>query len=112
MDSCLIPFVNEWLEGWNNFSRKTFYPKDTNLSSVWINYQEVGKHNAGHIHLSADLSFVIYLKVPKEIEFNNFHVIKDHALYFFGSIFFNYGEYHRLTVGGRYLCPKENSISM
>ena len=110
----LIPYVNEWLEGWNNFSRKSFYPKDANLSSVWINYQEAGEHNPEHIHSSADLSFVIFLKIPKEIEieFNNFHVIKDHAFYPPGSIFFNYGEYHRLAVGGRYLCPKENSILM
>ena len=92
---------------WNNFSRKSFYPKDANLSSVWINYQEVGEHNPEHIHSSADLSFVIYLKVPKEIEFNNFHVIKDHAFYPPGIISFNYCEYHHLAVSGRYLSAKE-----
>ena len=26
--------------------------------------------------------------------------------------FFNYGDNYRLAVGGRYLCPKENSILM
>ena len=50
------------------------------------------------------------MKVPKEIEFNNFHVIKDQAFYPPASIFINYGEYHRLALGGLYLCPKENSI--
>ena len=28
------------------------------------------------------------------------------------AVFFNYGEYHRLALGGRYLYPKENSILM
>ena len=74
----LIPYVNQWLEGWNNFSRKSFYPKDANLSSVCINYQEAGEHKPEHIHSSTDLSFAIYLKVPKEIEieFNNLMLIK------------------------------------
>ena len=110
----LIPYVNQWLEGWNNFSRKSFYPKDANLSSVCINYQEAGEHKPEHIHSSNDLSFVIYLKVPKEIEieFNNFHANKDLVFYPPGSIFFNHGEYHRFAVCGRYLCPKENSILM
>ena len=37
------------------------------LPNLWINYMKAGEYNPPHVH-SGELSFVIYLKVPKEIE--------------------------------------------
>lgn len=41
--------------------------KSWELPNLWINYMKAGEYNPPHIH-SGDLSFVIYLKAPKEIE--------------------------------------------
>ena len=41
--------------------------KSWTIPNMWINYMKAGEYNPPHIH-SGDLSFIIYCKVPKEIE--------------------------------------------
>lgn len=41
-----------------------------NLNSLWINYMKSGEFNPLHDH-TGDISFVIYLQVPKEIKEEN-----------------------------------------
>lgn len=108
----LIPYVNGWLKGWNKFSNQNYEPQSAKLSAIWINFQEAGEPNPEHIHGDADLSFVIYLDIPDEIiyEYENFLYNRKNRSCPPGSIFFNYGEYNRFAVGGRNICPKENTI--
>ena len=65
------------------------------------------------MHGDADLSFVIYLKVPQHIEdYYSFLLDKTHTGSPPGSITFKYGEYHDFAVAGKYICPRENTILM
>ena len=110
----LLPYTNRWVDGWNKFSGRNFNPNNAHLSSVWINFQEAGESNPEHIHGDTDLSFVIYLKVPQVIreEYETFLRDKKHSGTPPGSIGFSYGEYQPFAVGGRNICPKEDSILM
>lgn len=108
----LLPYTNKWVDGWNKFSSENFRPNNASLASVWINFQKAGETNPEHTHGGADLSFVIYLKVPEAIklEYESFNKNKTHTGTPPGSIGFKYGEYQPYTVGGRNICPREDSI--
>ena len=110
----LLPYINKWIDGWNKFSKSNYYPPNAVLKSIWINFQNAGETNAEHSHPNADLSFVIYLKIPETISNNykNFLSNPSHTGAPPGSIFFKYGEYQRLAVDGRVICPTEKSILM
>ena len=108
----LLPYTNKWVDGWNKFSSENFRPNNASLASIWINFQKAGETNPEHTHGGADLSFVIYLKVPEAIklEYENFNKNKTHTGNPPGSLSFKYGEYQPYTVGGRNICPREDSI--
>ena len=110
----LIPYTNKWIDGWNKFSKGNYYPSNAVLKSIWINFQSAGETNAEHSHPNADLSFVIYLNIPRSIsnDYKNFLSNPSHTGAPPGSIFFKYGEYQRLAVDGRVICPTEKSILM
>ena len=59
------------------FSNLGFSAKSASLESIWINFQNSGDFNPEHTHGGADLSFVIYLKVPDIIKksYDNFFEI-------------------------------------
>ena len=68
--------------------------KNLNLDDLWINYMKKNEYNPPHYHIG-DISFVLYLQVPKEIE-------EDAKNYNFnspgpGSIEFIYGTNDRYT---------------
>ena len=47
----------------NEFSENNFAPENASLQSIWINFK-IKEFNPEHAYGDADLSFVIYLKVP------------------------------------------------
>lgn len=60
-------YVDTWIEGFKHFTQKFDFKPNPKISSLWVNYQKSGEYNPVHIHTEADLSFVLWLKVPKKI---------------------------------------------
>jgi len=72
-----------------NFHSSKYVP-DYLLENVWINYQHANEYQPEHIH-SGDFSWVIYCKVPEQLEQERKNYKKKGAVP--GSISFSYGEY-------------------
>ncbi len=90
-------YTDHWLKHFATTNR--FYPKIqagklksvVSMTSLWINTQVAGEFNPPHKH-GGDISFVIYLKVPKEIVEENKYWAEKSADMSAGAINFNYGE--------------------
>lgn len=110
----IVPYVNMWVNGWNSFSEMGFKADSASLEAIWINFQNPGDYNPEHTHGGADLSFVMYLQVPKSIKvsYDKHSINPKNRDCPPGSISFRYGEYNKFAVSGRSLCPKENTIYM
>ena len=64
----LTPYINAYIEGLQTSWEVDIKPiKKWNMIDLWINYQKAKEYNPPHNH-SGDLSFVIYLQVPAELE--------------------------------------------
>ena len=61
-----IDVLQDYMPGKANPFNKSGLPKSWYLDALWINYQRALEYNPIHMH-SGDISFVIYLKIPKEI---------------------------------------------
>jgi hypothetical protein len=81
--------------------------KDFKLTSLWVNFQRAGDFNPYHIH-SGDVSFVIYTKIPKEI--NEENIISNTKAS--GNIFFSYGEDAEFNPSMINYVPEEKKIFM
>ncbi len=92
-------------DNWRN-SDKPSYNKYI-IRSVWVNYQRQHEFNPPHDH-SDDLSFVAYLKVPKEIkkEFDEYKGKSSGP----GGISFIYGEGNRQAITYQAHFPKEKDL--
>ena len=90
-------YTDHWLKHFATTNR--FHPKIqagelksvVSMTSLWINTQVAGEFNPPHKH-GGDISFVIYLKVPKEIVEENKYWAEKSADKSAGAINFNYGE--------------------
>jgi len=60
-------YVDTWIEGFRRFSLKDKFNPNPKICSMWVNYQKAGEYNPVHIHTGSDVSFVLWLKVPKKI---------------------------------------------
>ena len=96
----LLPYVDEFLkmytqvfEQWKN--QKFKQPPNYLLRSMWINYQRQNEFNPPHDH-GDDISFVIFLQIPKEIkeEFKNYKGRSAGP----GGLSFIYGEGNRQAI--------------
>ena len=67
------------------------------LENLWINYQKANEYNPPHKH-TGDLSFVIYLQVPDEIERENDLTAHEHKNEGAGMILFDYGMEMPLSI--------------
>jgi|DEB0MinimDraft_10_1074344.scaffolds.fasta_scaffold05881_3 uncharacterized protein (TIGR02466 family) len=77
------------------------------LNSLWINIMGPGDFNPPHIH-SGDLSFVLYLKVPKELkEENERYVGRSEGP---GNILLQFGENLTWAVSNKSVFPEENMM--
>ena len=100
---------------WITHSKHVFFPKaikGLNFNSIWINRQKAGEYNPIHIHTNADLSFVLWLTLPKGLQkdvenWKNSHYAKAQCP---GYTNFYYGEEYDLTQNYVYFNPVVNTI--
>ena len=96
-------------------SSKNFYNqpndnfKDIKLEQMWINFMKKGDFNPIHTH-SHDLSFVLYLKVPKELKEENerYHGTDQNTGP--GGIAFMWGEPQEGFIHTKALLPEEGDL--
>jgi hypothetical protein len=67
----ISPYINSYVQAQLNYSGRPLGNK-IKLTSSWVNYMTKFESNPMHTH-DDDLSFVIFIKVPKELreEYNN-----------------------------------------
>jgi len=81
------------------------------LDKLWINFQEAFEYNPPHNH-TGDISFVIYIKVPKEIKEENEAMLGVHNNPGPGMINFEYGEDLPFSISKVVKLPEEGSFFM
>ena len=86
------PYVNAYIDAVSDYRSDAFKSPTTSwiLNALWINYQKANEYNPPHQH-NKDLSFVIYLQVPAELEKEFKESEGVHATTGPGTINFNYG---------------------
>ena len=105
------PYVSQYLNNCGKYlkqSNQRFkFLKQVNLMSLWCNFMKKGECNPPHIH-DGDLSFVIFLKVPKEIkkECDEYRGRSSGP----GCIEFSYGEFHPNITTKNSFFPEENQM--
>jgi hypothetical protein len=100
--------VDLYLEGYRHFANLPNYKATFNFKNMWINYQKKNEYNPPHIHFDCSHSFVIYLKMPKQIrkEYLSNKTQSAGA----GAINFFYGEYNEWSNTSHAFLPEENMI--
>ena len=87
-----------------------FIPIQLIYQSLWVNFMQAGDFNPPHIH-SGDISFVIFVDVPKKLETE----MKDHegTTAKPGQLIFNYGENSKSRQWasiGHFITPKTGDM--
>ena len=100
-------YIDTWIEGFKHFTQKfNFTTATPKITSLWVNYQKPGEFNPVHVHTEADLSFVLWLQVPKKI----LQEPRDTTATPPGWISFLYGEDNWAINSTKHYEPKENKI--
>jgi len=84
------PYVNAYRQAHCNYNRLPLdVPLEVSYNDLWINFMRSGEFNPSHTHVS-DISFVLFLDVPKEIheQAEQFEGVGGGP----GAISFHYGE--------------------
>ena len=103
----LEEYVNTWIEGFRRFGNKPFFkPTGHDLQTMWINFTQPYEYNPVHYHNECDLSFVLYLKIPKQIRKEKHKTRASPP----GFTTFLYGEEHWSTINSKIVLPEENTI--
>jgi len=72
----MSPYIKSYLESYVKWSGKKTLGNQIQITDSWVNYMTKYETNPMHTH-SEDLSFVIFLKVPKELH-NEFKQHENH----------------------------------
>ena len=96
-------------QDWNETTTELQKPYEISNMELWINYQKCKEFNPRHNH-SGDLSFVIYLKIPKELKEENKQTKAKHNNNGTGTIEFTYGEKLLFNKTGFSHLPKEGDV--
>ena len=94
--SAFSSYIETYLDGLDEYTRTNNNGSWT-LENLWINYQKANEYNPPHKH-TGDLSFVIYLQVPNEIERENDLRAHEHKNEGPGMILFDYGMEMPLSI--------------
>jgi uncharacterized protein (TIGR02466 family) len=90
---------------------KQFYNKQiassVKITEAWVNFMKDGEFNPPHTH-NADLSCVLYLKIPEELKKENQQYTGTD--YGAGSVCFSYGEKKPLNINTVNIFPEENDF--
>ena len=103
--SAFSSYVETYLDGLGEYTRTNNNGSWT-LENLWINYQKANEYNPPHKH-TGDLSFVIYLQVPDEIERENDLTAHEHKNEGAGMILFDYGMEMPLSINRIAHMPRE-----
>ena len=87
------------------------YDRSWTLDDLWINFQQADEYNPPHNH-TGDMSFVIFLQVPKELAREYEQTKDDHNSEGPGVICFQYGERLPFTISRYWRMPTEGMIIM
>ena len=109
-----IPKFTPYMDSYINGLRNNWIPKQKPIkkwytNALWINYQKANEYNPPHNH-SDDLSFVIYLQVPEELEKELKETEDLHNNSGPGTINFNYGIKMPLSINHFYKFPRMGDI--
>ena len=116
------PYMNLYIEGLMKYLPSAFkylYGTDTwffpsgdmeerswTLDKLWINYQQPGEYTPPHHH-TGDLSFVIYLQIPRELIAEHEEKKDEHNNEGPGAICFQYGEQLPFSISRYWRLPDE-----
>ena len=105
-----LKLIDQWTSV-NSFAHLMPHLSDTDefniswsISTAWINFQKKHEYNPPHNH-PCDLSFVVYLDVPKEIAAEEKTARKSP-----GGIYFDYGEQMPFSVKSMGRFPKKGDM--
>ena len=100
-------YIDTWIEGFRRYAGKTLFKvSGYALRTMWINFTKPYEYNPVHYHNECDLSFVIYLKIPKRI-LKEKHLTRAAPP---GFTTFFYGEEHWSTINSKVVLPEDNTI--
>ena len=100
--------VDAWLSGFRQFSGDHKFLPTYKLHPLWINFQKAGEYNPIHTHPNCNISFILFLEVPKEMLAEK-RVTKGAPPGFTG---FLYGEDVYGVITHRIIKPEENVLYM
>jgi len=107
----IMGYIDDYIEIASNEKNLIKLKYKSILNSLWINRQIESEHNPPHYHRNGQISFVIYLDFPKEIQIEK-PLYKD---LYPGSIQFFYGlntdidtDYNSNTFIKKILSPKDS----
>jgi len=88
----MVPYLQCYRHGHCEFHQIKYFDVKFKSESLWVNFMKAGEFNPPHIH-TADLSFVLFLQVPKELEYERrqFEGTASGP----GDVVFVHGEYNR-----------------
>ena len=98
-------FAKDWIETAKELQR----PFEITKTELWINFTRCREFNPIHNH-SGDLSFVMYLKIPKKLREENKLTKAKHNNNGTGTIEFNYGENLLFNKVGFSHLPDEGDV--
>ena len=109
-----IPKFTPYMDSYINGLRNNWIPKQKPIkkwytNALWINYQKANEYNPPHNH-SDDLSFVIYLQVPEELEKELKETEDLHNNSGPGTINFDYGIEMPLSINTFFKFPRVGDI--
>ena len=112
----LSQYVNAWYHGyyrWADLQKNKNTPtsiKNLIFDSMWINYQGPHEHNPAHVHVNADVSFVIWLSFPNAIK-EEWKTDESNSCRC-GCLSIYYGDARPFATAEHCIAPEENSIIM
>ena len=59
--------VSSWIKEYRQFSGDLNFNPKFKLHPLWINFQKAQEYNPIHSHPNCNLSFILYLQIPKEM---------------------------------------------
>lgn len=102
-------YEHEFLQSWQNTATNIVTPFKVKNCELWINYQKSKEFNPRHMH-SGDLSFVIYLKIPKELIEENKKTKETFKSEGTGTIQFHHGEALPFAINTVEEMPHEGEV--
>ena len=105
------PYISAYQVGATTHGRQLFKKPviGYEMISLWINYQQAYEYNPPHNH-GGDLSFVIWLQIPEEIEKEHIETKHEHNNPGPGMICFDMGPEMPFSVGGNVMMPRVGQV--